>query len=237
MGTECRPWTVRAINLPEHATNPIHTDAGAQAGGFPRALVAGVTTYAYLTHPVVEAHPAWLRSGAGELRLLAPVFDDDEIVCTPITSVSVDGSDIIAAVVAGQQKATLRLVEPWSAADVTGESLLPIQVDLAAGGYGDYGTRAGDDLPCYPHVVHPAVWPSLANQVFHQQLVRGAWVHVRTRFQHHEMASAGDSVRVEAVVTRRFTKPSGDRAVALVRVTRDGMPLVTMEHEAIIALP
>ena len=27
--------------------------AGAQAAGFPRALVAGVTTYAYLTHPLL----------------------------------------------------------------------------------------------------------------------------------------------------------------------------------------
>ena len=47
------PWTVTARNLAHHARNPIHTDAGAQAQGFPRALVAGVTTYAYLTHPVV----------------------------------------------------------------------------------------------------------------------------------------------------------------------------------------
>jgi len=48
-------WTVTAQNLAEHARNPIHTDAGAQAAGFPRALVAGVTTYAYLTHPIAAA--------------------------------------------------------------------------------------------------------------------------------------------------------------------------------------
>ena len=38
------PWSVTAQNLPEHARNAIHTDEGAQAAGFPRALVAGVTT-------------------------------------------------------------------------------------------------------------------------------------------------------------------------------------------------
>ncbi len=48
-------WSIKAQNLPEHARNPIHTDAGAQAAGFPRALVAGVTTYAYLTHPLIVA--------------------------------------------------------------------------------------------------------------------------------------------------------------------------------------
>jgi hypothetical protein len=35
------PWTVTAHNLPEHAPNPIHTDAGAHAAGSPRALMAG----------------------------------------------------------------------------------------------------------------------------------------------------------------------------------------------------
>ena len=53
-------WSIIAQNLPEHARNPIHTDAGAQAAGFPRALVAGVTTYAYMTHPVVAA---WVSIG------------------------------------------------------------------------------------------------------------------------------------------------------------------------------
>ena len=49
-------WSVKAQNLPEHARNPIHTDAGAQAAGFPRALVAGVTTsvsYTHLTLPTI----------------------------------------------------------------------------------------------------------------------------------------------------------------------------------------
>ena len=31
--TELATWTVTARNLPEHARNPIHTDAGAQAAG------------------------------------------------------------------------------------------------------------------------------------------------------------------------------------------------------------
>ena len=49
-----RSSAVVARNLPEHARNAIHTDAGARAQGFPRALVAGVTTYAYLVHPAID---------------------------------------------------------------------------------------------------------------------------------------------------------------------------------------
>ena len=78
-------WTVRARNLPEHADNRIHTDAGARAAGFPAALVAGVTTYAYLTHPIVAAWGLdWVANGGGEVRFDAPVFDHDDVTCTPV---------------------------------------------------------------------------------------------------------------------------------------------------------
>jgi len=77
-------WSVVAQNLPEHARNPIHTDAGAQAAGFPRALVAGVTTYAYLTHPLIVAWGEdWLARGGGEIRFRRPVFDHDVLRCVP----------------------------------------------------------------------------------------------------------------------------------------------------------
>ena len=49
--TELTHWSTRAINLPDHANNLIHTDEGARAAGFPGALVAGATIYAYMTHP------------------------------------------------------------------------------------------------------------------------------------------------------------------------------------------
>ena len=75
-------WTVTARNLPEHARNAIHTDAGAQAAGFPRALVAGVTTYAYLTHPLAAGWGlAWLSGGGGEVRFRSPVFEHDDVRC------------------------------------------------------------------------------------------------------------------------------------------------------------
>lgn len=77
-------WQINASNLAEHARNPIHTDVGAQAAGFPRALVAGVTTYAYLTHPLIVAWGQdWLHNGGGEVRFRRPVFDGDALRCVP----------------------------------------------------------------------------------------------------------------------------------------------------------
>ncbi len=103
-------WTVRARNLPEHADNRIHTDAGARAAGFPAALVAGVTTYAYLTHPIVAAWGLdWVANGGGEVRFDAPVFDHDEVTCTPV----VDDDAVVVEARCGDEdgpRATLRAV-------------------------------------------------------------------------------------------------------------------------------
>ena len=78
-------WSVVAVNLPEHARNAIHTDEGAQAAGFPAALVAGVTTYAYLAHvPLAAWGIEWLTSGGGELDLRSPVFAGDRLRCRPV---------------------------------------------------------------------------------------------------------------------------------------------------------
>jgi acyl dehydratase len=235
------PWKVFAVNLPEHASNPIHTDAGARAGGFPAALVAGVTVYAYLTHPVAAADADWVANGCGEVRFRSPVFDGDDV------DLVVDGSSLTGSVNAfvpsgaapdvARASLTLLPVVKFDAGDQAPEALTD-QEFVLTGPWGDYGTRAGDDLDLYVQgVIHPATWPGLANQLFHHQLARGGWVHTRTRFQHHAVATHGDRVLVQAEVIRRFTKPSGERAVARVAITRDGQPIATLEHEAIIALP
>ncbi len=227
-----KPWSIAAVNLPEHADNPIHTDIGARAGGFPRALVAGVTTYAYLTHPIIAANPEWLASGCGEVRLRSPVFDQDRVICTP-------DHDTVNALVNNEVRASLRVLAPPTFNTDPGEQLTDLTVTLL-GDVADYGVRAGDDLALYREgVMHPVAWPALANRVFHQQLVRGSWVHTRSLIQHHSQAIVGDTVRVQTTVQQRFAKPTGERAIALVRIMTedDRRPIATIEHEAIIALP
>jgi len=74
-------WAVTAANLPEHGPNPIHTAPVPRPPAFPRALVAGVTTYAYLTHPIVAAWgEEWLRSGGGESVCVAGVRPRHRVV-------------------------------------------------------------------------------------------------------------------------------------------------------------
>ncbi|MFT3852931.1 MAG: hypothetical protein QM733_09360 [Ilumatobacteraceae bacterium] len=228
-----------ARNLPRHAGNPIHTDAGAQAQGFPRALVAGVTTYAYLTHPIVAAWgEPWLAGGGGELRLRRPVFDADEVTCRPTP----DGDAVVVDALtssSGEPRASFRAVPdggpPPALRD--GEVLPSRQIVLDAEYASDYGWEAGDDLTIYRErgIVHPAVWPAVANTVTHAELVRGPWIHLRSIVRHHAVVPAGATADVYAVVVRRSQR-SGERAVLDVRIEVDGRPVATLEHEAIVDL-
>ncbi len=238
IASDIAAWTVTARNLPHHARNPIHTDAGAQAQGFPRALVAGVTTYAYLTHPVVAAWgEPWLAGGGGELRLRHPVFDADSVTCRP----TADGDAVVVdAVTTGDEpRATFRAVTDGGPAPALrdGELLRSRQIVLDAEYGSDYGWNAGDDLALYRErgIVHPAVWPAVANTVVHAEVARGSWIHMRSIIRHHALASVGAVADVHAVVVRRYQR-SGERAVLDVRIEVDGRPVATLEHEAIVDL-
>jgi acyl dehydratase len=233
------PWTVTAKNLPEHARNAIHTDAGAQAQGFPRALVAGVTTYAYLTHPVVAAFGTeWLERGTAEIRFRSPVFLDDEVVCRP----EAIGDDVmISATVGGEVRATLRASQgdgPVAEALLPGDPLRTRRIRLEGEFGAEYGRRAGDDLDLYEGlgIVHPAVWPAFANHLVHTEVANGAWVHTSSAIRHHALAPVGSTAEVSAVVLRRFDSRAGVRAVLDVRIEVEAGLVATITHEAIVDL-
>ena len=250
-------WQVTAQNLPEHARNPIHTDAGAQAAGFPRALVAGVTTYAYLTHPVAAAWGVdWLTHGGGEVRFRRPVFDGDALRCVPTADAGPNGTAqdaplgsslpveavLIRAVTdePDQPRAEFRAVrDSGPAAPMRSGEALPTKFIALEGEWGtDYGIRAGDAFALYSEtgLVHPAVWPALANNMVHTEVARGSWIHTRSIVRHHATAVGGAIAEVSAVVVRRF-ESHGERAVLDVHITVDGVLVATLEHEAIVALP
>lgn len=233
-------WSVDARNLPEHAGNPIHTDEGARAAGFPSALVAGVTTYAYLTHPVVAAWGAgWLEHGGGEVRFRAPVVAGERVDCTPRR----DGAGWSIDAVCPAQERNPRVVfdvvadagPPPAARE--GERLPSRRITLDGQFGADYGRRAGDDLELYLErgIVHPAVWPAIANRVYSADLVDGSWIHTRSIIRHHAIGPAGASVDVHATVVDRFDR-HGERAVCDIVIEHEGTVLATLEHEAIVRL-
>lgn len=241
MDAQLETWSVVAQNLPEHAGNPIHTDAGARAAGFPSALVAGVTTYAYLTHPPVAAWGRdWLERGGAEVRFRAPVFAGERVDCTP----RADGGEWTIEAVCPAQEQNPRVTvavtrDSGPVPEMRPGDRLPSREIVLAGRYGtDYGARAGDDLALYEAegIVHPAVWPALANHVYSAELVDGSWIHTRSIIRHHALGPAGVTVTVHATVVDRFER-HGERAVCDVVIEHDGTVLATLEHEAIVRLP
>jgi MaoC like domain len=231
------PWSIVARNLPEHADNPIHTDVGAQAAGFERALVAGVTTYAYALHPIIEHFGvSWVMHGSAEVRLKSPVFDRD-VIRFPVTTTP-GGISVSAVVDRTDQPLIVVSASPTRAAVAAnrpGESVESMVVELVDEFGSTYAARAGDDLTiCQERgIVHPAVWPALANYVFHRRLARGPWIHTRSRVRHHATAPEGAAARIDTTVVERFVR-HGERVIADVTITVDDIVVATLEHEAII---
>ena len=234
--SELRPWSTHAVNLPDHADNVIHTDAGAQAAGFAKALVAGTTVYAYMTHPAVAAWGIdWVAGGGGELRLRRPVFDGDLVEC----EIEHGEKPVVQATVAGDSRASLELWQRTVAPLMRdGKPLEPVEVTLGDE-HLDYGLRCGDDLALYAEeqIAHPVVWANLANTVFKENLVTGPWIHVRSRIHHQGLGRIGAHVHVDAVLVDRFDSRAGERALVDMRFLADDEPVATIEHEAIIVLP
>lgn len=239
---QMQPWNVRAVNLPEHANNPIHTDAGAQAAGFPRALVAGVTTYAYLMRPPCAAWGASFSDGGwATVRLASPVFDGDDI------RVDVDG-DRVTAVVDGEVKASARAgvgalpddIDELPSADaplLDGESIEPLERHIGPGSeWWRYTQRAGDDQPIHDESIAPATWLSLANELFHRRVVKGSWIHTDSVVQHSGAVDPDVTVRIEGSLIGRTAHRLGTFGIADVRLSIDETPVARIRHRALIEL-
>ena len=235
--SDLQPWTRAAVNLSEHADNIIHTDAGARAAGFAGALVAGTTIYAYMTHPPAVAWgDDWIGGGGGEVWFRRPVLDGELVECV------IDATGVaprVVATVGGEERCVF---EVWRAVAAPGPRPgddLPM-FELALGdAWADYGLRAGDDLTFYSErgIVHPAAWPSIANNVFKRFLVDGPWIHTRSRIYHQAVVRADATVAVQATVVDRFDSRAGERALVDIVIGVDDEPVCTIEHEAIVRLP
>lgn len=229
------PWQTQAINLVEHADNPVHTDEGAKAAGFTAALVAGTTIHAYLTHPVVAAWgTSWLDHGWSELRLIAPVLDDDTVDLVPS-----DDSSSVEAHVSGELRTTLAIAA--TAPSAVEHTVIEHHTDMIfdlADGLGAYGIRAGDDLQVYENEdrAHPSVWSCIGNSITKSNHVDGPWVHVRSAITHLGPTARDAVVNVTSALVDRFDTRAGERVVLDIEASVDGKPVARIEHESIIRL-
>jgi len=119
-------YHVKARNTSSSSENKIHDEQIARQYGFRGALVPGVTVYAYLTHPLVEAFgAAWLERGTANVRFVKPIHDGEEVRLAGVVTER-DAKRLIATVTAttavGGECATLAATLP---------SGTPVPVNLA----------------------------------------------------------------------------------------------------------
>jgi acyl dehydratase len=255
------PWQVVARNLAAHAGNPIHTDAGARAAGFPGALVAGVTVHAWLTHPAVVAWgDDWLGNGGGSVRFRRPVFDGALVTCRATVgddgSLTVDALDEDpgeprAVLVAYAPSATrapepLPVTErhdrlPADAAILSAvEHLGSIDAVLDGAWGGAYAGDVGDDLACYHDgtTVHPGVFLEAAHLALTRNIGLPAWIHTASTYRLHEArVPVGTAVSVRSRVLEATTRKGRDEIGCDVQLVVGDRVIVSVDHHAIIRLP
>ena len=232
-------WSVHANNLPAHSRNPIHTDEGGKAAGFDGALVAGVTVYAYLTNPILTLWGVdWLREGSSVVEFKSPVLADELVECiTVLDDMSLNVNATVSNQIRAQCTAFIGKPVSSNSPDSSIELLETEEIHLV-NEWENYGHRLGDDHEIYSElgVIHPAVWPSLANYVVEKNLVTGAWVHTRSKISHHDLVQIGSVATLESRVINRFETKAGNRAVINVAATVEGEKVAEVEHEAIVSL-
>ena len=165
--------------------NKIHEDDLARQYGFKGGLVPGVTMYAWMTHPVVEAlGAAWLEGGTFETGFAKPIYYEEPAVIRAMVAAKTDESvkiDVAAHNSVGEVCGTATMwlerggrpspplateyeVAPVPAERprVTRDHLESLKVlgtpelDLTAKGAADYITRFGETLAVYAGTGAPA---------------------------------------------------------------------------------
>ena len=70
-----------AVNSAAASGNAVHTDEGARAAGYERAVIGGLTTYGYLcAYPLREWGAGWLERGGIDVRLRVPIVDQQPVI-------------------------------------------------------------------------------------------------------------------------------------------------------------
>ena len=80
-GSVLPEYRVKARNTSASSENKIHDDTIARRYGFGGGLVPGITVYAYVTHPLVEAFGRdWLERGTISVKFVKPILEGDEVL-------------------------------------------------------------------------------------------------------------------------------------------------------------
>jgi acyl dehydratase len=262
-GQQLPPHGVIARNGATQSENRIHADSEAQAHGFRGGLVPGITTFGYMTRPVIDAFGlAWLDRGRASIRLRRPVYEGDSLlVCGTVATADTEGVTVDVTI-AGQDevkavgtaillarttpldpsaipRAPLPAVPPAVSREVL--SAMPvlgsIEMDFDAASTPMF--EIDDDPTIYRDagVAHPALLLGAANMILAANVALGPWIHVASEMCLCGRVRDGDHVSVRGKVDRLFERQGREFVdLSVLVVTNDRDAVVEVKHTAIYGL-
>lgn len=254
-------WKLTAFNNATDSENRIHADDVARDYGFRGGLVPGVTVYAYVTHPAVEAiGPEWIETGGADVRFLAPCYDGNEVTVSAEPSTD-DGFALSALSVgdicaSGHAWAGSRGSEPPDAADYSagpleggriepemsplramiGKPLGALDYPFDKAKSDAYLESVRETLPIYSERgwAHPGFILSTVNFQFAASVSLGPWIHAGSEVQHFSAVEYGDQVSVRSNVADVFERKGHEFVDIDVAIFANGdRPIASVAHRSI----
>lgn len=249
-----------ARNTARESPNKIHDESVAKQYGFSGGLVPGVTIFAWMCGPPLDAFgEKWLSGGAISARFREPVYEGDRVTI----SGRLDADEValkVATCAGGAPRATgratpasdgtapdpsewVRHAVPASPPPATVDSLMPGRMlgTLDAVFHSDavaaYLASIGADHPvtAAARVAHPGWLLVFANLGLSTNVELGPWIHVSSDMHLHDAVREGEQVSTFTRVEEEFER-KGHRFVSLdVLITAGGRPAATVRHVAIYA--
>jgi len=260
-------YRIKARNTSTQSENAIHHDDVARSYGFAGGLVPGVTVYAYVTHPLVEAWGTdWLERGTASVRFTKPLFEGDEAVVGGPSGRGAEGATATVSVRTGSggecstATATLPSVRAggpdpagYVAAPLPTERPSAVAANLPVGrvmgspvhrydadAAAAWLAKVDDDLAVYrgPEAyVHPAFYLDQANKALSQNVRLGPWIHVGSAIQHLSAARVGETLATRGQVRTLFEKKGREFVELDLLISAGDRPVAHVLHTAIYRLP
>ncbi len=263
IGTALPEHILRAHNEATDSENKIHDDTVAAQYGFRGGLVPGVSVYAYLTYPMVQAFGAdWLTRGTARVTLAKPFYQDDEVAVNAtmtgasddelsfdLRSTNVDGiacgvgsatfpaaataAPVIDTIAAGQPAE--RIPVSWDVV-VLNESLPVLSETLSQADNEAYCREHSDDLELYKGptgYVHPGWLLQRCNRIFSNRFILNPWIHVGSELAMYRPCRVGEELEVRGIVVDKFERKGHNFAVIDNLIIANGEVAQRVKHTAI----
>ncbi|MGI8926110.1 MAG: hypothetical protein ACR2HN_05610 [Tepidiformaceae bacterium] len=263
VGDSLPEYEAVAFNGAVHSVNKIHDDEVARQYGFAGGLVPGVTIYAYMTRPLMDAlGHEWLNHGRINVRLLKPFYAGELVTVRTVVGRSEAGElalGVVALNAAGETcaAATASLGgEPAAAAAPIAHAPLPgirpaVSREALAGAdvlgsldevvsatmVDEYLEEVQDDFPAYrgsDAVLASGLLIRRANWILEGNVVLNPWLHVSSDIVHYSLAHPGEHLSTRGRVTALFER-RGHQFVDMdvVVLAGEDRPVMGVHHTAI----